>query len=180
MPFSYKNCLEEIIQYIKKNVNLEDDILDIGAGCGEWSNILKSHGYKNIDALEVWLPYIEEYSLQSKYRSVILSDIRDFKAHFKYEFMLMGDILEHLTVEDAQSVLVILRTKANHIMVVVPYLLPQNVYEGNIQETHLQADLTAENFAERYPEFTCIAERECLGITQGVWVWSAKDSQPYI
>jgi hypothetical protein len=172
MPCSYKNCLAEIIQYIKGNVDFEDDILDVGAGCGEWSNILKSHGYKNIDALEVWLPYISEFDLQKKYRSIILSDIRDFKVSCRYRFMLLGDIIEHLTVEDAQAVLASLRERADHLMVVVPYLLPQNVYEGNIQETHLQADLTAENFAQRYPEFTCIAEREYLGITQGVWIWA--------
>lgn len=172
MPYSYKNCLEEIIHYIHKNVELTDDILDIGAGCGDWGVILKNNGYKNIDALEVWLPYISEFGLIDKYRSIIVADIRNFKVKCHYKFMLMGDVLEHLTYEDARTVIDTLKTQCEHLMIVVPYLLPQVVTEGNIQETHLQADLTHDIFIQRYPEFICIDDKTHLGIQQGVWIWN--------
>lgn len=172
MPYSYKNCQQEIDNYLKLNVPLNSTILDVGCGAGAWSDILKVHGYTTIDGLEVWEPYVEQFNLKSKYRNLYIADIRELSCN-DYDLVIMGDILEHLTVADARTVLNNLKVSCKRILIIVPYMLPQVVTEGNLHENHLQADLTPEVFKERYPEFTCISEKTNLSVTQGTWIWVA-------
>ena len=60
----------------------------------------------------------------------------------------MGDVLEHLTVEESKSVLN--KMKDKKVMVAVPYLFEQGEEMGNIYETHHQPELTHELMIERY------------------------------
>ena len=42
-------------------------------------------------------------------------------------------------------------------------MYPQGPYEGNVYETHLQPDITPENFLERYPELKCLFKNDYYG-----------------
>ena len=69
-----------------------------------------------------------------------------------YDCIIMGDILEHLTIKDAQKILNRITKNKQKCLVAVPYTMEQEEEEGNIYETHLQPDLTPENMLERYKQ----------------------------
>lgn len=135
-------------------------ILDVGAGQGKYRVLLPEYEY--VYAVEVFEPYVESNQLRDIYFKVFVQDIRDFAREQGYSFLsglvvIMGDILEHLTREDAQEVLRELRRcNVDDIIVVVPYEYPQGEEDGNVHQEHLQDDLTVESMARDYPELTLV------------------------
>jgi hypothetical protein len=149
MPYSYPEFKNEIKEHFKKYVPKNTRILDVGPGAGVYADVLKELEY-NIDCLEIWSPYVSQFNLEEKYNKVIIGDIRyfDFSG---YEYIIMGDVLEHLSYDDAK--IIIDKIEANNIrcLIAVPYNYIQGEYDGNKFETHLQPDLTPENVLIRYP-----------------------------
>ncbi len=146
---SYPFFKEEVRDYLRSKFSENATILDVGAGCGNYYNLLHDY-FKNIDAVEVFRPNIDNYELEKKYREVYNSNIKDFK-YSDYDIIIFGDIIEHLTVKEAQKVLKYAYSKCNEMIVAVPYMCVQGEYGGNIYEIHKQNDLTKENMLERYP-----------------------------
>ena len=64
----------------------------------------------------------------------------------------MGDVLEHLTVEDAQKVLNQVLQHCKYVLVAVPFMLPQDGDDDNPFEEHKQADLNFDTMKNRYPQ----------------------------
>jgi len=141
----------EVVAYIVNNYNSTTKIIDIGAGAGKmWELLHKTH--PNIDAIEVWTPNVEEY-LGDKYNKVFNVDCLDFKEYGDYNLATIGDMLEHLTVKDAQKLLTML---PKDVVIIVPYSLHKHHLAGNPYQEHKQPDLTVENMEERYPELNLI------------------------
>ena len=152
MPTSYPLYKDSVRNWFLENVPLDTSILDVGAGCGTYSDLLRGYGYK-MHAVEIWQPYIKQYDLNNKYSCVYEENVLQipFNVLEAYDFYILGDVLEHLSVEDAQWLMNFLKIKGKQYLVAVPYVMEQGEYEGNIHETHLQPDLTPENMLERYP-----------------------------
>lgn len=134
-------------------------ILDVGAGQGKYRVLLPEYEY--VYAVEVFEPYIHENNLLELYHKVYTQDIREFVDVYGYSLLtgmvvVMGDVLEHLTCEDAQHVLEMLSRYVTEIIVVVPYEYPQNEEDGNVHQRHLQDDLTVESMTRDYPELTLL------------------------
>ncbi len=134
-------------------------ILDVGAGQGKYRVLLTEYEY--VYAVEVFEPYVEENNLRALYHKVYVQDVREFIDDYGYAFLkgmvvIMGDVLEHLTLDDAQSVLDELRNYVEEIIVVVPYEYPQDEEDGNVHQRHLQDDLTVESMTRDYPELTLL------------------------
>jgi glycosyltransferase involved in cell wall biosynthesis len=148
MPFS-SNSGKDFI----KSLNLQaKTILDVGAGSGTYKDLLNLKG--KWTALEIWEPYVDKYSLREKYDEVIVGDVRslDFQ---KYDVCFLGDVLEHMTVEEAVSV--VNKAKQNCTTVIISIPLghyPQDEYDGNPYEKHVVPDWShqqvLENFGEPY------------------------------
>ena len=153
MPTSYPIYKSSVLNWFLQNVSLNASILDIGAGCGTYSDLIRGYGYK-MDAVEIWQPYIDKYELNKKYGVVYNENILTigFDILNKYDFFILGDVLEHLSVEDAQWLMLFLKQNNKRYIVAVPYVMEQGEYEGNVHESHLQPDLTPENMLERYPD----------------------------
>jgi hypothetical protein len=149
MPYSYTLYKEEVKEHFLKNLVKRIRILDVGPGCGTYSHLLKEH-FPNMDAIEIFANYIEQFDLNSKYNKVILGDIREFDFR-DYDYIIMGDVLEHLSVKDAQQVIKRIQDLDILCLIAVPYNYEQGTYMDNVHETHLQPDLTPEIFLERYP-----------------------------
>ena len=77
MPTSYKFFKNEVKEWFKNNVPANTRILDVGAGEGTYGKLLAHLGY-DIDALEIWAPYINEFELWNYYGVVYDGDIRTF------------------------------------------------------------------------------------------------------
>jgi len=164
MPTSYPLYKDSVRNWILNNFPYETRILDIGAGCGTYSDLIRGYGYK-LDAVEIWEPYITKYDLKNKYSWVYERNVMNmpFNVLEAYDFYILGDVLEHLSVDDAQWLLSYLRLKGKKFLVAVPYQMEQGEHEGNKYETHLQPDLTPDVMKQRYPELELLYGNEFYG-----------------
>lgn len=164
MPTSYPLYKDSVRNWFLENVPFDSRILDIGAGCGTYSDLLRGYGYK-MDAIEIWEPYIEKYNLKDKYDNVWNWDVMNMpvSSYDDYDFFIMGDILEHLSADEAQWLLSSLRLKGKKFLVAVPYEMEQGEHEGNKYETHLQPDLTPDIMKQRYPDLELLYGNEYYG-----------------
>lgn len=144
---SYDYGKPEICAWIRRHFPPDAAILDVGACDGKWRRLLPE--YPNMDAVEVFEPNLTR--LQG-YRSVFHSDICDF-SYDRYDLIIFGDIVEHLSVEAAKNELEYARDRCRDMIVAVPFRYEQGAIYGNPYEVHVQPDLTPENFDERYPGF---------------------------
>lgn len=149
MPGNWGYLGADVKQYLTQNFEPTSTILDVGCGHGFYIKLLKDH-FSKFDAVEVWEPYIEEYKLREMYDNVYNVNIMDFEFEY-YDIIIMGDILEHLSREDAKTILNRLKDKCRELIVVVPYYLPQDEVFGNKYEIHLQPDLDDAIMAEHFP-----------------------------
>jgi hypothetical protein len=166
MPTSTSIFKRETINYITKHISKSTNILDVGAGIGTYADLLKPLGYNNIDAIEVFQPYIDAYGLNTKYRSVFCHNIIDTEVYLQdYNLVILGDVIEHMTYRGSLSVL----NKIQHVtdvIIAVPFMAKQDVVGGNTYEKHIQNDLTNEKFLSIYPDF----ELYCLRYDYGIYL----------
>jgi hypothetical protein len=164
MPHSYPYFKEEVKNWILDNISQENKILDVGPGEGTYADLLNPYGY-TMDCIEIWEPYIKKYKLKDKYEEVYNEDILDATLTFLciYGFVIMGDVLEHLPTKKAQILIHYLCMSETNLLVAVPYKMEQGEYDGNIHETHLQADLTPEVMKERYPTLKLLYGNDFYG-----------------
>jgi len=141
---------EYICSYVRNNFPTSATILDVGACDGKWRGLLPE--FPNMDAVEAFGKNAADLMYRQIYRSVFQADIRDFQYEW-YDIIIFGDVLEHLTVAQAQRVLAYASPRCKDLIIAVPYLFEQDAIYGNPYEVHLQPDLTAENFRERYPGY---------------------------
>lgn len=165
MPHSYHFGKPEAIDFIKKNTTTDSNILDIGPGVGTYADLLKPFGY-NLDGLEIYDGYVNAYDLQTKYKNIYTGDIVNYDVS-NYDFVIIGDVLEHLSIEDSHNVL----SKCKNVLVAVPYLCPQGGIDFyynehhliNPYEKHLQSDLTPLEMLLRYPTLSLVWSNQLYG-----------------
>lgn len=153
------------------------EVLDVGAGQGKYRLLLTV--CPKVDACEVWEPTVVAENLRSLYRSVYVQDVRAlvdeswWNEDVGYDLVIMGDVLEHLTREDAQHVLARVAEVGADVVVIVPFMYPQDEEDGNVYQRHLQDDLTPELMATEYPSLRLIAlETRSWRPFKGIYVGS--------
>ena len=146
---SYDLGKDYACSHVRNNFNTRASILDVGACDGKWRKLLPE--YPNMDAVEAFGANAIKL-MSCGYRSVFQVDIRDFQYEY-YDLIIFGDVIEHLTVAQAQRVLEYAKPRCRDMIIAVPFMYEQEAIYGNPYEVHLQPDLTAENFKERFPGF---------------------------
>lgn len=149
MASSFQYFKENIKEYLENKYTEKARVLDVGAGSGTYYNLLGDY-FKIIDAVEIYKPNIEKFKLKDKYSLVFNENIVDFEYDF-YDIIIFGDVIEHLSEEEADKVLKYAKDRCREMIVAVPYCYKQGEVEGNIYEIHKQDDLTPVNVLERYP-----------------------------
>lgn len=149
MGSSYSIGKGEVCTWIRKNFTETSTVLDMGAGEGTWQKLLPEY---TMDAVEIFTPYADKLN---GYRQVFNSDITGFE-YGPYDLIIFGDVLEHLTVEEAQKVLECAWPRCRDLIVAVPFLYPQGPVGGNEHEAHIQDDLTPSLMAVRYPKLAVL------------------------
>lgn len=149
--FSTQTGKHEAVEYIKHHIPTDARILDVGFGCAIYARLLRREGYQYIDGVDVYGNGVQELGLDRYYNHIFITDILDFDFDY-YDLILMGDVLEHLHLQDARGLLEgwISDRKTRHLMVSVPYMYPQKATE-NPKEEHLQDTITGEYMAIHYP-----------------------------
>ena len=103
MPTSTEVFKDVIYNHIRYTTSFIPDckILDVGAGYGNFGRNLQN---LNVDAIEIFDPYIEEYGLREIYKNVYNDNILNFDID-NYDYIIMGDVLEHIPVNDATDLI---------------------------------------------------------------------------
>lgn len=161
MAYSYSYYKNIIKDYLIKQFDKDATILDVGPGCGTYYDLLNDY-FTTFDGVEAFAPNIDRYDLRNKYRNVYNKDIKDFEFDY-YDIIIIGDVLEHLSIEDAQKVIKYCENRCKQLIVAVPYTMPQDAIEDNIYEIHKQDDLTIENMKERYPSLKLLIHNSDYG-----------------
>lgn len=165
MPHSYHYGKKEAIDFIIQNTTKESKILDVGPGVGTYSDLLNPYEYK-IDGLEIYDGYVQAYELDKKYKNIYIGNIVDWDVS-QYDFIILGDVLEHLPIDDSKNVL----DKCKNVLVAVPYLCPQGGVDFYYNEHHLinpyekhhQSDLTPLIMLSRYPNLGLVWSNHLYG-----------------
>lgn len=147
-------------RYVLDYYGVSTQILDVGAGQGKYRELLPT--YPNVDACEIWEPTVDAEGLRALYRSVYVGNVLDLTApadwgQYGYDLVIMGDVLEHMTVDDARLVLRRVLDAGADVIVVVPYSYPQDAEDGNEYQRHIQDQLTPELMSSTYPEVKLVA-----------------------
>ena len=113
-------------------------VVDIGPGQGNYAKLAKKKG-QHWTGIEVFAPYVTEYDLNSLYDTIIIGDacyIED--AQFMADVVIAGDVIEHMTREDAEDLIHKALSQAKHMIISIPIIhWPQEPREGNWFEKHL-------------------------------------------
>tara|TARA_R110000803_G_C11846023_1_gene305196 strand:- start:88 stop:630 length:543 start_codon:yes stop_codon:yes gene_type:complete len=152
MPFSSPDLKQPIFEHIRTVVGnylpTKYKILDVGPGCGTYGMNLSD---LNIDSVEIHEPYIEQYDIKRYYKNTFIGNILSFN-YDDYDYIIMGDVLEHIPVEFAQNLIKDITSKNIKCLVAVPFLSIQDDVDGVESERHHQSDLTLRVMKTRYPE----------------------------
>lgn len=161
MPTSNEQFKDAIFNHIKFIAGYDPriKILDVGAGMGTYALGIPE---LKMDALEIYQPYIDEFNLQNLYSNVFCDSILNFN-YDKYDYIIMGDILEHIKIEDAIPLINDISNKKIKLLVGIPHQMPQgpefdlNGKAWHVEsEIHHQPDLTPRVMKSRYPSLELI------------------------
>jgi glycosyltransferase involved in cell wall biosynthesis len=138
MPYSStsgKAAIQRIMQRIKPTTGL-----DIGCGSGTYAKMFPDARWSGV---EVWEPYVEQFGLRDHYDDLEVVDARDWRPTASADVAIAGDVLEHMTVEEAKALVDKLRAVANYVIISIPIgHYPQDEFEGNPYEAHVKDDWT--------------------------------------
>lgn len=148
-------------------------IVDIGPGEGTYSDLARRHTRKaRWMAIEAWAPYVNEYGLFGKYDHVVISDIRHCDLNSVWiapDLVIIGDVLEHMTRDEARTVLDRLTAWADHVLVCVPLVhCDQDAVGGNWFEIHRE-HWSAEQMRDALADGLVAS---CEGDVLGYFLWS--------
>lgn len=153
MPGSIRENDAFVIDTVMDKIR-PDSLLDVGPGRGTYADLLGPYCDTWIfEAVEVWEPYVELFNLRDKYDHVCVNDIRDH-VDFEYDLVIFGDVMEHMTLEEAKAVWSRCADQAKWGMISVPIIhYPQGAEYGNPFEVHVQEHLTVEDIERHFGPF---------------------------
>jgi hypothetical protein len=131
-------------------------VLDIGAGSGTYGKLMRQivpDAY--LIGVEAWWPYTVRFKLNEIYDHVIYSDVRNI-VWPRADVVILGDVLEHMSEEDARDVWSAAMTAARKaVYLSIPIIhYPQGHEEGNPFEEHVVDDYTHERVLDTFPGIT--------------------------
>jgi predicted TPR repeat methyltransferase len=171
MPFSYREGKGYIKKWLGKRSKSIINVLDLGVGSGTYYNFFTKKypllTHSTWTGVEVWTPYIEKYELKSKYSCLINEDIRtvDYTSLGKFDLTFAGDILEHITKQEAINLVNTILKISSTLIISIPIIhFPQDEYEGNPYEAHIKDDWTHEEMIETFPQIKQFAKGNKIGV----------------
>jgi hypothetical protein len=128
-------------------------ILDVGAGAGNLEHYVHSNfgDAIQLDGIEVWKPYIPEFNLLERYDNLFVIDARQWK-DWDYDLVMFGDVLEHMSEEEAVVLWNKAARQARHAIITIPIIhYPQGAYAGNPYEIHHEEDWNTSRVLAAFP-----------------------------
>lgn len=130
-------------------------VLDIGAGAGTYSQRFRTMlGQAHWTGVEVWPPYIEKYNLADRYDEVVCEDATKFVWPQAYDLVFAGDVLEHMTKSQAETLVDTALRHSPCVVVSIPIQhMPQGVFDNNPYECHVKDDWSDQEFRETFGDW---------------------------
>jgi cyclopropane fatty-acyl-phospholipid synthase-like methyltransferase len=141
-------------------------VLDLGSGEGSYARTLRKPG-QEWTGVEVWEPYVERFMLNELYDQVIIADLRslDYSQFEPVDLAICGDVLEHMTKDEALSVVDRLLDVSRFLMISIPIVhYPQDEMEGNPYEKHVKDDWSHEEVIQSLPPVQIAVVEDIIGI----------------
>jgi hypothetical protein len=111
-------------------------MLDIGCGSGTYAKMFPEAHWTGV---EIWEPYVKQYGLKPIYKKLIIADARTWDPEDHYDVAIAGDVLEHMTADEAKIVVDRLKACADTVIISIPLgFHPQDECEGNPYEAHVR------------------------------------------
>jgi hypothetical protein len=127
-------------------------VLDVGAGQGTYLNLIRDGLGSGVivNAVEVWQPYIDQFDLVNRYDKLFAMDVREM-TNFKYDLVILGDILEHMSESQAIDLWSRISKEARYAIISIPIVhYHQDAINGNPYEIHVEEDWTVEKVLEKF------------------------------
>lgn len=144
-------------------------VLDVGAGAGMYrlliERLVPEWAQPNIvDAIEVWEPYVKEFELKSLYTNVYTQDVRTWD-NWDYDLVIFGDVLEHMTKEEAIEIWAKVSEQARYAIISIPLgHNHQDAYNGNPYEEHVTEGWGVEEILENFKGIVKMKPMSIVGI----------------
>ena len=170
MPWSSSEGKHDAMSWIR---DMEaSSFLDVGTGAGYWCGLLRTLPRPTFVAgIEIWAPYVEEFELRKKYNELILSDarvvLRDMAVKgAKYDVVILGDVIEHMGVEDARILWRdSLRVAKEAVILSIPTVhYPQEIINGNPYEAHVTDNWSVDSVLSTFPGINAWSEGQEVSV----------------
>ncbi len=150
MPSSSPIHIPYMLELMKNITKTPKNILDVGIGFGKWGYLIREYyevlwnqrftkkDWKiRIEGIEIFPKYISEVQ-KSIYDDIIQKDIFSVLDELeKYDFIILGDIIEHFEKDKGHLLLNKLMEHTNDILIATPNgYSPQDTWGGNKAEKH--------------------------------------------
>lgn len=116
-------------------------LVDVGPGLGTYGRLLRPIlPQARFIAVEIWAPYVKEFGLTEIYDEVHIADARvfDYRRLPTGGLAVLGDMLEHMTKDEAQAVVLALLDRCDAVLLSIPIgHWPQDEFMGNPWEAHV-------------------------------------------
>lgn len=154
-------------------------VVDIGAGAGTYAALMRtSHDPARWTAVEAWAPYDDQFQLGALYDHVTIADARHLPwTAYRADLVIAGDVLEHMTRDDARTLLRRIRQGATNLIVSIPVLhLAQGDVNGNPYERHID-HWTAGSMRNELDAYGTV-RAEWTGDVLAYFWWTREDLAP--
>ena len=143
-------------------------ILDIGPGQGTYHMIMSPLVPRaRWTGVEIFRPYIDHFKLKTRYHKIIEEDIRTFNPVENYDIVFAGDVLEHMTKEEAVAVVDKFTPMCSYFIISIPIVKwVQGAFHGNPYEEHVKDDWSHEEVMSTFRN----VEAHFVGKQIGVYV----------
>jgi trans-aconitate methyltransferase len=126
----------------------------VGAGNGKYGRMIRQYFPDTVTiGLEIEHDYVDRFKLRDIYTQVIIADVMALldQPDHHWDFVMLGDVLEHLRKSDGQDLLDYLMYRCFYMMIIYPDNQLQNSWEGYKAEAHLSV-WRAPDFANYSPK----------------------------
>jgi glycosyltransferase involved in cell wall biosynthesis len=148
MPMSSSSGKDQI-KWVMSQLGAKS-ALDIGPGCGTYAQLFPDLEWTGV---EVWEPYVSGHNLRNLYSTLHVEDARTWVPNRRWDVAVAGDILEHMTEQEASQLLKKLRECADTVIVSLPIgYLPQGELEDNPYQAHVTDNWSVESAIKNFGE----------------------------
>jgi len=168
MPRSSRQGKDKILEWVSEIQPTYSKILDIGAGSGTYAKFYKKcRNLENVEwtGIEVWKPYIDKYKLENRYDIIRHEDVRVANLTERYDIVFCGDVLEHMSKEQAVSLVRKLQKHCSMIIISIPIIYyEQEALGGNEYEVHIEPDWNHEKVINTFEDIVDSETYSVIGI----------------